>query len=213
MGSLPSTSWESFPAVLKLGRTPNDAQRALYRALIWRNNLGVSTSAEGSDSEDVPEGEGLVRGNWAIASSKILMLWIARLVQTKGSAHRWDRRYMSIRTLLIFRWIRRSFSRSRRTPRRIRVLQTSRSPSRDRARDLQSGRGFGRGRNRLHTLHRRIWNAASEVSKVSSSNRIRLFQVDQRLDIDIHRKTRLEDVLEDSIKLEISDRRFGSRLI
>jgi len=79
-----SSSCESLPVALKLGRTPNVAQRALYRALIWRNNLGISISAEGSNSEGAPEGEGLVRGNWAIVSSKTLILCIARLVQIKG---------------------------------------------------------------------------------------------------------------------------------
>ena len=83
-----TSSCELPPVALKLGRTPNVAQRALYRALIWRNNLGISTSTEGSKSEDAPEGEGLVRGNWAIVSSKTLILWIARLVQIKGSAYR-----------------------------------------------------------------------------------------------------------------------------
>ena len=80
---LSASPWESLSAALKLGRTPNVAQSVLYRALIWRNNLGMSTSAEWSDSEDDPEGEGLVRGNWAIASSKTLMLCIVRLVQNQ----------------------------------------------------------------------------------------------------------------------------------
>ena len=91
MDSPPSTScWESFPVARKLGRTPNVAQRALYRALIWRNNLGISTSAEGSDSEDPPEDEGLVRGNWEIVSNRTRMLWMARLVQNQRSTCRWD---------------------------------------------------------------------------------------------------------------------------
>ena len=86
MGFSPSvSSWESVPAALKLERTPNVAQRALYRALIWRNDLGISSSAEGSECE------GLIRGNWAIVSSKTLTLWITRLTQNRGLTHRRDR--------------------------------------------------------------------------------------------------------------------------
>ena len=100
----PSTScWESSPTALKLGRTPNVAQRALYRALICRNNLGISTSAAGSGSEDVSEGEGLVLGNWAIVSNRTRMLWIARLVQNQRISIPLERVSMGIRTLPIFR--------------------------------------------------------------------------------------------------------------
>jgi len=189
MDSPPSTScWESSPVALKLGRTPNVAQSALYRALIWRNNLGISTSAAGSGSKDVPEGEGLVRGNWAIVSNRTRMLWIARLVQNQRIRRPMEWVSMTIRTLPIFRWIRRSFSRSGRTLRRTRVLQTSHSLSRDRALGLRSAHGFDRVRIHLHTLHRRTLKAALAVVRYDHRHP-RLFQVNQRFDIDVHPKT------------------------
>ena len=106
----------------------------------------------------------------------------------KGSVYSLEQMSRGIRTLPIFRWIHRSFSKSRQTLRRTRVLRTSRSLSRDRGLGPRSARGFGRGRSHLRTLRRRTLKVVSAMVSHDCCN-ARLLQVDQGFDVDVHPKT------------------------